>query len=93
MRITYTGRQVELAPAQLRKVHAQLAKLGKLLDGRDQSEAHVILSVERLHCAEINVNYHNHSWSAWEMRTFYGHSCGDSETGKAGHQSSCQVAR
>jgi putative sigma-54 modulation protein len=62
MRITYTGRQVELAPAQLRKVQAQFAKLGKLLDGKDQSEAHVILSVERrLHCAEINVNYHNHS--------------------------------
>jgi len=62
MRITYTGRQVELAPAQLRKVQAQFAKLGKLLDGKDQREAHVILSVERrLHCAEISVNYHNHS--------------------------------
>jgi len=62
MRITYTGRQVELAPAQLRKIEAQFAKLGKLLDGRDEREAHVILSVERhLHCAEISVNYHNHS--------------------------------
>ncbi len=62
MRITYTGRQVELAPAQLRKIEAQFAKLGKLLDGKDQREAHVILSHERrLHCAEISVNYHNHS--------------------------------
>jgi putative sigma-54 modulation protein len=62
MRITYTGRQVELAPAQLRKIETQFAKLGKLLDGKDQREAHVILSVERrLHCAEISVNYHNHS--------------------------------
>ena len=62
MRITYTGRQVELAPAQLRKIEAQVAKLGKLLDGRDEREAHVILSVERhLHCAEISVNYHGHS--------------------------------
>ena len=62
MRITYTGRQVELAPAQLRKIEKQFAKLGKLLDGKDQREAHVILSVERrLHCAEISVNYHNHS--------------------------------
>jgi len=62
MRITYTGRQVELAPAQLRKIEAQFAKLGKLLDGKDQREAHVILSVERhLHCCEISVNYHNHS--------------------------------
>ena len=62
MRITYTGRQVELAPAQGRKIEAQVAKLGKLLDGRDEREAHVILSVERhLHCAEISVNYHSHS--------------------------------
>jgi len=62
MRITYTGRQVELAPAQLRKLETQFAKLGKLLDGKDQREAHVILSVERhLHCAEISLNYHNHS--------------------------------
>lgn len=62
MRITYTGRQVELAPAQLRKIEVQVAKLGKLLDGRDEREAHVILSLERhLHCAEISVNYHSHS--------------------------------
>jgi putative sigma-54 modulation protein len=62
MQITYTGRQVELAPAQLRKIKTQFAKLGKLLDGKDQREAHVVLSVERrLHHAEISVNYHNHS--------------------------------
>jgi ribosome hibernation promoting factor len=61
MRITYTGRQVELAPAQLRKIEAQFDKLGKLLDGKDEREAHVILSHERhLHRSEINVNYHNH---------------------------------
>jgi ribosome hibernation promoting factor len=61
MKITYTGRQVELAPAQLRKIEAQAAKVGKLLDGREQKEAHVILSLERhLHQAEVTVNYHNH---------------------------------
>src|SRR5579864_4155620 len=61
MRITYTGRKVELAPAQLRKIEAQVAKLGKLLDGKDEREAHVILSHERhLHRTEISVNYHNH---------------------------------
>lgn len=61
MKITYTGRQVELAPAQLRKIEAQFAKVGKLLDGREQREAHVILSLERhLHQAEVTVNYHNH---------------------------------
>jgi len=61
MRIIYTGRQVELAPAQLNKIEAQFAKVGKLLDGREQREAHVILSLERhLHQAEVTVNYHNH---------------------------------
>jgi putative sigma-54 modulation protein len=61
MRLTYTGRQVELAPAQLRKIEGQVTKLGKLLDGKDEREAHVILSLERrLHRAEISVNYHNH---------------------------------
>ncbi len=61
MKITYTGRQVELAPAQLKKIEAGFAKVGKLLDGREEREAHVILSLERhLHQAEIKVNYHSH---------------------------------
>ena len=61
MRITYTGRQVELAPAQLKKVEARFAKIGKLLDGRRECEAHIVLSVERhLHSAEATVNYYNH---------------------------------
>ncbi len=61
MKITYTGRQVELAPAQLRKLEARFAKVGKLLDGKKECEAHVILSLERhLHHAESTVNYHHH---------------------------------
>src|ERR1700682_2431042 len=61
MKINYTGRQVELAPAQLRKVEALFEKLGKLLDGKGQREAHVVLSHERRqHRAEITVNYQNH---------------------------------
>src|ERR1700691_4357455 len=61
MKITYTGRQVELAPGQLKKIEAQFAKVGKLLDGREEREAQVVLSLERhLHQAEITVNYHNH---------------------------------
>jgi len=61
MKITYTGRQVELAPAQLKKLEAQFAKIGKLLDGRGECEAHVILSLERhLHNAEATVNYYGH---------------------------------
>ena len=61
MKITFTGRQVELAPAQLKKLVARFAKVGKLLDGRRECEAHVILSLERhLHTAEVTVNYFNH---------------------------------
>ncbi len=61
MKITYTGRQVELAPAQLKKLEARFAKIGKLLDGRHECEAHVILSLERhLHQAEATVHYYGH---------------------------------
>jgi putative sigma-54 modulation protein len=61
MKITYTGRQVELAPAQLKKLEARFAKVGKLLDGKRECEAHVILALERhLHHAEVTVNYFNH---------------------------------
>ena len=61
MKITYTGRQVELAPAQLKKLEARFSKIGKLLDGKRECEAHVILSLERhLHQAEATVNYFNH---------------------------------
>jgi putative sigma-54 modulation protein len=61
MKITYTGRQVELAPAQLKKLEERFAKVGKLLDGKRECEAHVILSLERhLHHAEVTVNYFDH---------------------------------
>ena len=59
MKITYTGRQVELAPAQLKKLEARFAKIGKLLDGLRECEAHVILSLERrTHQAEATINYY-----------------------------------
>ncbi len=61
MKIAYTGRQVELAPAQLKKLEARFAKIGVLLDGKRECEAHVILSLERhLHHAEATINYFNH---------------------------------
>ena len=62
MKVTYTGRQEPLAPAQKRKLDAKLAKLGKLLDRRDgEREAHVILTTERhLKRAEITVNVYDH---------------------------------
>jgi putative sigma-54 modulation protein len=61
MKITYTGRQVELAPAQLKKLEAQFAKTGKLLDGKGDCEIRVVLSVQRhLQRAEATVNYFGH---------------------------------
>jgi putative sigma-54 modulation protein len=61
MKITYTGRQVELAPAQLKKLQDRFAKIGKLLDGREERDAHVILSLERkMHKAEATIHYYNH---------------------------------
>jgi len=61
MKITYTGRQVELAPAQLKKLQTRFSKISKLLDGRRECEGHVILSLERhLHHAEVTVNYYGH---------------------------------
>lgn len=61
MKISYTGRQVELAPAERKKLEAGFAKIGKLLDGKQEREAHVVLSQERhLHHAEVTVNYYNH---------------------------------
>ena len=61
MKITYTGRQVELAPAQLKKLEARFAKIGKLLSGKRECEAHIVLSLERhLHHAEATIRYFNH---------------------------------
>jgi putative sigma-54 modulation protein len=62
MKITYTGRQVELAPAQLKKLESRFAKIGKLLDGKKaERDAHVVLSLERkTHTAEATIHYYNH---------------------------------
>jgi putative sigma-54 modulation protein len=61
MKISYTGRQVELSPAHLKKLESGFAKIGVLLDGKRECEVHVILSLERhLHHAEATINYFNH---------------------------------
>ena len=61
MKVTYTGRKVELAPAQARKLEAHFAMIGKMLDGKRECETHVVLSLERhLHRAEATINYFDH---------------------------------
>lgn len=62
MKVTFTGNLDELLPAQKKKLDRKLAKLGKLVDGKDEKEAHVIINSERQnHRAEITVNFHNHA--------------------------------
>ena len=62
MKVTYTGRQVDLSPAQSQKLTAEFDKVGKLLDnGMGEAQAHVVLSHERhQNNVEITVPYHNH---------------------------------
>jgi len=62
MKVTYTGRQVDLSPAQSQKLTAEFEKVGKLLDnGKGEAGAHVVLSHERhLNNVEITVPYHDH---------------------------------
>jgi ribosomal subunit interface protein len=62
MKVTYTGRHIELAPAQTEKLTAEFQKVGKILDnGRGEAEARVVLSHERhLNHAEVTVPYHHH---------------------------------
>jgi len=67
MKVTYTGRHVELAPAQVQKLEEQFGKVSRLLDGKgkdgiSEQEAHVRVSMERhLHCVEVNINFHHHA--------------------------------
>ncbi len=62
MKVTYTGRNLDLAPAQAKNLEAEFEKVGKLLDnGKGEAHAHVILSHERhLNHAEVTVPYHGH---------------------------------
>jgi putative sigma-54 modulation protein len=58
MKANYTGKLEKFYPAQQEKLDARLKKLGKLLDGRGEKFAHVILAKKRgVHSAEVTVNY------------------------------------
>jgi putative sigma-54 modulation protein len=62
MKVTWTGRHMDLSPAQSQKLTAEFEKVGKILDnGKGEADAHVVLSHERhLNNVEITVPYHNH---------------------------------
>ncbi len=61
MKVTYKGKLDTLIPAERRKLNAKLQKLGKIVDGREEREAHFVLSHERQNYnAEITVNIRDH---------------------------------
>ncbi len=56
MKVTYKGMPHALVPKIQQKLDAKFAKLAKLLDGRGEREAHVIVTQERrMCCAEITL--------------------------------------
>jgi putative sigma-54 modulation protein len=61
MKVSYKGIKGGL-PAKLQeKLEAKFAKLSKLVDGRGEKQAHVVVTSERhLHKAEITLLVHNH---------------------------------
>jgi putative sigma-54 modulation protein len=62
MKVTYTGKQAELSPLHRKKLDARFVKLAKMLDGKEEREAHVFLTSERhLQNAEITVQYYDHA--------------------------------
>src|ERR1700733_612102 len=61
MKVTYKGMPHALPPKIQQKLDGKFAKLAKLLDGRGEREAHVIVTQERrMCCAEITLQFHDH---------------------------------
>jgi putative sigma-54 modulation protein len=63
MQVTYTGIHHDLPEKVQAKVDAKFAKLSKLLDGKGEHKAHVILSHEkRSFRAEVTVQFYDHQF-------------------------------
>jgi putative sigma-54 modulation protein len=61
MKVSYTGIKNDLPIKLQEKLDAKFAKLSKLVDGRGEKRAHVVVTSERhLHKAEITLHVHNH---------------------------------
>jgi putative sigma-54 modulation protein len=61
MKVTYKGMPHALPPKVQQKLDAKFAKIAKLLDGRGEREAHVIVTQERrMCCAEVTLQFHDH---------------------------------
>jgi putative sigma-54 modulation protein len=61
MKVTYKGMPHPLPSKIQQKLDGKFAKIAKLLDGRGEREAHVIVTQERRRCcAEITLQFHDH---------------------------------
>ena len=61
MKVSYTGIKNGIPEELQDKLDAKFAKLSKLVDGRGEKQAHVVVTSERhLHKAEITLHLHNH---------------------------------
>ncbi len=62
MKVHFTGGIGALSAPLRQKIDDRFVKLGKLLDGRGEKEAHVVITSERhLQHAEIQVHFYGHS--------------------------------
>lgn len=61
MRVSYKGKLDTLVPAQRKKLEAKLDRLAKVVDGREEREAHFVLTNDRhVHNAELTVSIRDH---------------------------------
>ena len=61
MKVSYKGIKDDLPAKLQQKLDVKFAKLSKLVDGRGEKQAHVVVTSERhLHKAEITLHVHNH---------------------------------
>jgi len=61
MKITYRGMPHVLPTKVQQKLDGKFAKIAKLLDGRGEREAHVMVTQERrMCCAEVTLQFHDH---------------------------------
>jgi putative sigma-54 modulation protein len=61
MKVSYKGIKSSFSATLQDKLDTKFAKLSKLVDGRGEKQAHVVVTSERyLHKAEITLHVHNH---------------------------------
>lgn len=65
MKVTYTGRRIDLSPEQTEKLEQEFVKVGRMLDnGQGEAQARVVLSRDhQINMAEVTVAYHGHEFA------------------------------